>query len=77
MTYLFIFINGHPVCPDCYGNDFITDLFHDETYCSKCGLVVKDNSIGSIRTEQYLKARQDKIDAELNDYFKSHDDDRT
>lgn len=74
-----IFINGHPVCPECYGNDFITDLFHAEIYCSQCGLVVKDNTIGTIRTEQYLKARQDNIDREIKNYLKTHttdDDDR-
>ena len=74
MTYLIIHINGHPVCPDCYNDVFITDLFHAESYCSKCGLVVRDNTITDIRTGQYLKEKQDTIDAEIKKYLKSHPD---
>ena len=70
MTTIFIFINGHPICPECHGDNFITDSFHDETYCSECGLVVKDNTLMTVRTGQYLKDKQDTIDADDHDRFK-------
>lgn len=72
MTYLLIYINGHAVCPECYGNEFITDFFHAESYCIRCGLVVKDNSIGDIRTAEYLQDRQDNIDNLINEYYRTH-----
>lgn len=72
MTYLIIHINGHPVCPDCYGDNFITDLFHAEIYCSECGLVVKDTSIGNIRTAEYLQDRQNTIDKQITEYINTH-----
>ena len=72
MTYLLIHINGHPVCPDCYGDNFITDLFHAEIYCSECGLVVKDNTIGNIRTADYLQDRQDNLNEYIKEYLKKH-----
>lgn len=72
MTYLIIHINGHPVCPECYGNNFITDLFHAEIYCSECGLIVKDNRIGNFRTAEYLQDRQDKINEILKEYQRTH-----
>jgi len=72
MTYILIYINGHPVCPECYGNDFITDSFHAESYCSQCGLVVNDTALMDIRTAEYLQDRQDNIDKQIKDYFKTH-----
>jgi len=72
MTYLLIHINGHPVCPDCYGDNFITDLFHAEIYCSECGLVVKDNTIGNIKTADYLQDRQDNLNEYIKEYLKKH-----
>lgn len=74
MTYILIYVNGHPVCPDCYNDVFITDLFHAESYCSKCGLIVQDTSLMDIRTAKYLKDRQDTIDKQIKDYFKTHSD---
>ena len=74
MSHILIYINGHPICPECYGDNFITDLFHDEIYCSECGLVVRDNTITDIRTGQYLQEKQDTLDAEIKNYLKSHPD---
>ena len=74
MTYILIHINGHPVCPECYGNDFITDIFHAESYCSECGLIVKDTSICDIRTAEYLQDRQDNINKLILEYHRTHSD---
>ena len=71
MSHILIYINGHPICPECYGDNFITDLFHDETYCSKCGLMLKDNSISDIRTHTYLKNRQDTLDQQIKEHIKT------
>ena len=36
---------NNKVCPQCLSIDIIYDEFHALSYCGKCGLVVKDNSI--------------------------------
>ena len=54
---LLIYINGHRVCPDCLNDTFITDLFHAESYCSKCGLIVRDNSIPTRNVPVYLTSK--------------------
>ena len=34
-------------CPECHNNDILVDSFHQETYCTQCGLVLQDTSITS------------------------------
>ena len=31
------------VCPECKHTHVITDPFHQETYCTRCGLIIQDN----------------------------------
>ena len=39
------------VCPECKNTETIYyDSFHDETFCNKCGRILKDNSIFLITT---------------------------
>ena len=33
------------ICPECKGDNILIDDFHQETYCTKCGLVLQDNSL--------------------------------
>ena len=33
------------ICPECKNNQILVDDFHQETYCTKCGLVLQDNTI--------------------------------
>ena len=33
------------ICPECKSNQILVDEFHQETYCTKCGLVLQDNTI--------------------------------
>ena len=32
------------VCPECKGTDILHDPEHYLTYCTKCGLVIQDNT---------------------------------
>jgi uncharacterized protein (DUF983 family) len=54
---IIITINGHRVCPECLHDDLITDLFHVETYCSKCGLVVQDTTITPLHLYDCIASR--------------------
>lgn len=38
------------ICPECKGDNILIDDFHQETYCTQCGLVLKDTSITSYVT---------------------------
>lgn len=31
------------ICPECKSTDILVDDFHQETYCTGCGLILKDN----------------------------------
>ena len=39
------------VCPECKHNIILRDNVREETYCTKCGLIIMDNTIPSITTE--------------------------
>jgi len=41
-------------CIECGNTDLIKDKDKKEVYCSKCGLVLLDNSIPTIKHLQYL-----------------------
>lgn len=57
------------ICPECYSNKFITDIGRQETYCSICGLIVKDNTFMTLEQlkNEYLKELKNK---ELEKKFK-------
>ena len=46
--YTYKHINN--ICPECKGDNILIDDFHQETYCTQCGLVLKDTSITSYVT---------------------------
>ena len=35
-------------CVNCGNTEFIVDIQKEEQYCSRCGLIMKDNSIFSL-----------------------------
>lgn len=35
-------------CPECKSDEILVDSFHQETYCTHCGLILKDNTIFKI-----------------------------
>ena len=61
MTNILLKFNGYLLCPECYGNEFETDLNHSETYCTECCLIVIENTIESINDAMYIKASQDRL----------------
>jgi transcription initiation factor TFIIIB Brf1 subunit/transcription initiation factor TFIIB len=46
------------ICPECKSTDILVDDFHQETYCTKCGLVLKDTSI--FRVSLVITAEENK-----------------
>ena len=36
------------ICPECKSDEILVDPFHQETYCTRCGLILSDNSIFKI-----------------------------
>ena len=61
MTNILLKFNGYLLCPECYSNEFETDLNRSETYCTGCGLIVIDNTIESINDAAYIKESQDRL----------------
>jgi transcription initiation factor TFIIIB Brf1 subunit/transcription initiation factor TFIIB len=56
------------VCPECKGTQVLVDPMHQETYCTKCGLILKDNSIFKITIE--LDQEQEK-NIRLNRFWRT------
>ena len=46
------------ICPECKNNQILVDEFHQETYCTKCGLVLKDNTI--FKLSNVIQAEENK-----------------
>ena len=44
-------------CPECKSKEILYDNFHDETFCEKCGLIIKDNTLFSI-PKAIIKSQQ-------------------
>ena len=51
--------HAHEYCPRCktYKTTYY-DEHHAETYCDKCGLVIRDSTINTIRQQEKLKQYQ-------------------
>ena len=48
--------HAHEYCPRCKTSMFTyLDEHHGETYCDKCGLVIRDSTIHTINTELELQ----------------------
>lgn len=39
------------ICPECKSDNILKDDFHQETYCTRCGLVLQDTTIFKITYE--------------------------
>ena len=46
------------ICPECKNNQILVDDFHQETYCTKCGLVLQDNTI--FKLSNVIQAEENK-----------------
>ena len=55
-------------CPECKSDNIIVDPFHQETYCTQCGLILQDNTIFKITT--VLQKEQDR-NRWLNQFWKT------
>ena len=46
------------ICPECKSDKILADPFHEETYCTGCGLILQDNTI--FQVTQIIKAEEEK-----------------
>ena len=59
MTREYTYKHTRTPCPECRTNKYtVLDSHHAETYCKKCGLVISDSSIFSIK--EYLETEETK-----------------
>ena len=54
-------------CPECKSDEVLVDPFQEETYCTRCGLVLKDNTIFKIT--HVIQAEENK-NRNLNMFWK-------
>ena len=47
------------VCPECKNNNILIDPFHQETYCTHCGLILQDTRI--FRITKAIETEENKI----------------
>ena len=46
------------ICPECQSNQILVDEFHQETYCTKCGLVLQSPII--FRITEIIEAEENR-----------------
>ena len=82
MNIIFYF-DGLKLCPECFNEELVYDERRDETYCSKCGLILKDHrfisgwndasneceTVENFRQSLYIKYDKEVVDMMLSDIF--------
>ena len=63
-----IIIYPFEICPECYSNRLKRDIEKEETYCSKCGLIVKDSSLTTIKQKEYFQKKEKEVLTDLKQY---------
>lgn len=77
---IIFYVDGLKLCMECFNDELIYDERRDETYCSRCGLIVKDNSFHHIYTDDketvenfrqslYTKYNKRAVDKMIKDIF--------
>lgn len=56
------------ICPECKSEDILIDDFHQETYCTQCGLVLQDNTIFKVTL---IIEAEEKKNTQLQDLWRS------
>ena len=41
---IIFYVDGLKLCPECFNEELLYDPRREETYCSRCGLILKDHS---------------------------------
>ena len=49
------------VCPECKHNIILRDNTREETYCTRCGLIIQDNTLTLISNAINEAQRKDKF----------------
>lgn len=55
------------ICPECKGDNILVDDYHQETYCTNCGLIIHDNTLYKITQELEKQANKNRW---LNQFWK-------
>ena len=54
------------ICPECKHDNILVDDFHQETYCTHCGLILQDTTIFRITI---ILEHEDKKNRQLNNLW--------
>lgn len=49
---LLYYLNGK--CPECENTSFKKDFKHEEVFCCRCGLILQDNELFTLKDFDYL-----------------------
>ena len=80
---IIFYVDGLKLCNECFNDDLVYDERRDETYCSRCGLVVKDTTfhpvwndtddinetIANFRQSLYINYDKEVVDKMISDIF--------
>ena len=68
LIHMNIIIYPFKICPECCSDNLKRDIQKEETYCSECGLIVKDSSLTTIKQKKYFQKREKEVLNELKQY---------
>lgn len=80
---IIFYVDGLKLCNECFNDELVYDERRDETYCSRCGLIVKDNTfhpawedtddkcetIENFRQSLYINYDKEVVDKMISDIF--------
>lgn len=80
---IIFYVHGLKLCNECFNEDLVYDERRDETYCSRCGLILKDHSfkaawddacneretVENFRQLLYTKYDKEVVDSMISDIF--------
>ena len=80
---IIFYVDGLKLCNECFNDELVYDERRDETYCRRCGLIVKDNTfhpawedtddkyetVENFRQSLYINYDKEVVDRMIRDIF--------
>ncbi len=80
---IIFYVDGLKLCQECFNDELVYDERRDETYCSRCGLILKDHTyipvwddannecetVENFRQSLYTKYDKEVVDRMISDIF--------
>ena len=80
---IIFYVDGLKLCAECFNNELVYDERREETYCSRCGLILKDHTfipvwddtsnecetVENFRQSLYTKHDKEVVDNMIRDIF--------